>query len=117
MGTSTRDFFRHAGLPPGDLTSLPSSAKRFPDGAQYRIEIPSTEGPECLEAVLDEAADRGVVVHLVSHGRGGMLHIAGALRARGERARPAHLEVSLATRPNAAWGTSAMRVLPPGLPS
>jgi len=108
MGTSTRDFFRHAGMPPGDLTSLPSSAKRFPDGAQYRIEIPSTEGPECLEAVLDEAADRGVLVHRVSQGSGVMLQTDDELTAMAEQARAAHIEVSLATRPNAAWGTSAM---------
>src|SRR2546423_3626049 len=108
MGTSTRDFFRHAGMPPADLSSLPSSAKRFPDGAQYRIEIPSTEGPDCLEAVLDEAADRGVLVHRVSQGSGVMLQTDEELTAMAAQARAAHLEVSLATRPNAAWGTSAM---------
>ena len=53
--SETRDFLRSIGLPPGDLNELPDSAKRFPDGAQYRIEIPSTEGPRCLEAVLEEA--------------------------------------------------------------
>ncbi|HKV30614.1 MAG TPA: U32 family peptidase [Candidatus Dormibacteraeota bacterium] len=108
MGTSTRDFFRHAGMPPGDLTSLPSSLKRFPDGAQYRIEIPSTEGPACLEAVLDEANQRGVRVHRVSQGSGVMLQTDDELKAMAQQARAARLEVSLATRPNAAWGTSAM---------
>ena len=49
----TRDFLASIGLPPGDLNELPDSPKRFPDGAQYRIEIPSTEGPRCLEAVLE----------------------------------------------------------------
>src|ERR1700732_4885622 len=108
MGTSTRDFFRQAGMPAGDLTSLPSSDKRFPDGAQYRIEIPSTEGPECLEAVLDEAEQRGVLVHRVSQGSGVMLQTDDELAAMARRARAAQIEVSLATRPNAAWGTSAM---------
>ena len=54
---STRSFLESIGLPPGDLTALPDSPKRFPDGASFRIEIPSTEGPRCLEAVLDEADD------------------------------------------------------------
>lgn len=40
-----RDVLRSTGLPPGDLHELPTSSRRFPDGAQYRIEIPSTEGP------------------------------------------------------------------------
>jgi len=108
MGTSTRDFFRHAGMPPGDLTALPSSAKRFPDGAQYRIEIPSTEGPACLDAVLDEANQRVVPVHRVSQGSGVMLQTDEELKGMAQQARAARIEVSLATRPNAAWGTSAM---------
>jgi hypothetical protein len=95
-------------MPAGDLTSLPSSSKRFADGAQYRIEIPSTEGPECLQAVLDEAEQRGVRVHRVSQGSGVMLQTDDELDAMAQLARAAHIEVSLATRPNAAWGTSAM---------
>jgi hypothetical protein len=65
-----REFLRSIGLPPGDLHDLPSSEKRFPDGAQYRVEIPSTEGPRCLAAVLEEAERLGVRVHRVSQGSG-----------------------------------------------
>jgi hypothetical protein len=95
-------------MPPGDLTALPSSPKRFADGAQYRIEIPSTEGPECLQAVLDEAEQRGVRVHRVSQGSGVMLQTDDELDIMAQLGRVAQIEVSLATRPNAAWGTSAM---------
>jgi hypothetical protein len=42
---NTRRFLNQLGLPPGDAYDLPTSAKRFPDGAQYRVEIPSVEGP------------------------------------------------------------------------
>ena len=52
---ATRRFLEGMGLPPGDLHELPDSTKRFPDGAQYRVEIPSTEGPAALAAVLEEA--------------------------------------------------------------
>ena len=65
-----REFLRSIGLPGGDLNELPDSEKRFPDGAQYRVEIPSTEGPRCLEAVLEEAARLDVRVHRVSQGSG-----------------------------------------------
>ncbi|MER3410909.1 MAG: hypothetical protein C4305_00230, partial [Thermoleophilia bacterium] len=71
---STRDALSRLGLPPGDLFELPPSEKRFPDGAQYRIEVPSTEGPRCLEAVLEEAERLGVPVHRVSQGSGVFLH-------------------------------------------
>jgi hypothetical protein len=49
------------------------SPLRFPDGAHCRIEIPSTESPRALRAVLDEAASRKVPVHRTSQGSGIML--------------------------------------------
>ena len=45
------------GLPDRDLRELPDSEKRFSDGAQYRVEIPSVEGPRVLGAVIEEADD------------------------------------------------------------
>lgn len=104
---STRQFLRTLGLPGGDLHELPSSTKRFPDGAQYRVEIPSVEGPEALDAVFTEADARGVLVHRVSQGSGGMLLTAGELAAMGEQAIGRGAEVSLFARPLAGWGTGA----------
>lgn len=40
-----RNRLEALGLPGGDLADLPDSPKRFPDGARFRVEIPSTEGP------------------------------------------------------------------------
>jgi len=111
---STRDFLRSIGLPSGDLNELPASDKRFPDGAQYRIEIPSTEGPRCLDAVLEEAGRLGVRVHRVSQGSGVFLHTDAELDEMAHAAAAARVEVSLFTRPNAAWGTSAMARSPAG---
>ena len=39
--SSARDVLRSMGLPEGDLHNLPDSAKRFADGAHYRVEVPS----------------------------------------------------------------------------
>lgn len=108
LATSTREFLRAAGFPSGDARDLPSSDKRFPDGAQYRIEIPSTEGPEYLRAVIDEAGRRSVVVHRVSQGSGVFLQTDDELDEMADLARTAATEVSLAARPNAGWQTSAM---------
>ena len=109
-----RDFLASIGLPPGDLHDLPDSEKRFPDGAQYRIEIPSTEGPRCLAAVLAEAERLGVPVHRVSQGSGVFLHTDAELDELAGAAAEARVEVSLFTRPNAAWGVSAMARSPAG---
>src|SRR5204863_9122332 len=102
---ATRRFLESLGLPRGDAHDLPTSPKRFPDGAQYRVEIPSTEGPRCLEAVLGEATRLGVPVHRVSQGSGVFLHTDGELDEMAATAARARVEVSLFTRPNAAWGT------------
>src|SRR5918912_2483053 len=112
--SETRDFLRSIDLPPGDLNGLPDSPKRFPDGAQYRIEIPSTEGPRCLEAVLEEAARLDVTVHRVSQGSGVFLQTDDELDEMAQLAADADVEVSLFARPNAAWDTSAMARSPAG---
>jgi hypothetical protein len=112
--TGTRELLERAGLPPGDLHALPSSAKRFPDGAQYRVEIPSTEGPRCVEAVLEEAKRLGVRIHRISQGSGVFLQTDEELDEMAAQGAAARLEISLFTRPNAAWGVSAMARAPAG---
>jgi hypothetical protein len=103
----TRSFLESIGLPRGDLSGLPDSPKRFPDGASFRIEIPSTEGPRCLEAVLEEAARRDVPVHRVSQGSGGFLLTDDELDEMVRLAAEARIEVSLFAQPMAAWLPSA----------
>jgi peptidase U32-like protein len=112
--TETRDFLHSIGLPPGDLNDLPDSEKRFTDGAQYRIEIPSTEGPKCLDAVIEEAIKLGVRVHRVSQGSGVFLQTDAELDEMAHTAAEARIEVSLFARPNAAWDTSAAARAPAG---
>jgi hypothetical protein len=102
-----RSFLRTTGLPAGDLHELPDSTKRFPDGASYRVEIPSTEGPRCLEAVLEQAKRLDVRVHRVSQGSGVFMQTDAELDEMAQLARDARVEVSLFARPNAAWGLSA----------
>lgn len=103
----TRAFLRSIDLPDSDPGTLPASAKRFPDGAQYRVEIPSVEGPEVLDAVLAEADRRGVLVHRVSQGSGTMLLTDVEVAAMTATAAARTIEVSLFARPLAGWGTGA----------
>jgi hypothetical protein len=112
--SETRDFLRSIGLPAGDLNELPGSEKRFPDGAEYRIEIPSTEGPRCLQAVLEEAARLDVTVHRVSQGSGVFMLTDAELDETARVAADALVEVSLFARPNAGWDASAMARSPAG---
>ena len=98
------------GLPETDLYDLPDSGKRFPDGARYRVEIPSVEGPRVLEAVLDEAERREVQLHRVSQGSGVMLLTDAEILEMCAMAREAGLELSLFVGPRASWETGAASV-------
>ena len=111
--SATRRFLASVGLPDHD-GDLPDSAKRFPDGAQYRVEIPTTEGPRVLEAVLDEAERRGVPVVRVSQGSGVFMHTDEELDEMAHLGATAGVEVSLFARPNAGWDASAMARAPVG---
>ncbi|MEZ5403012.1 MAG: U32 family peptidase [Bryobacteraceae bacterium] len=102
------------GLPEADPKEGPASAKRFADGAQYRIEIPSTEGPRALAAVLDEAASRGVPVHRVSQGSGIMLMTDDEIREMLEIGRTTGVEVNLFIGPRATFDIGAQVFSPAG---
>jgi hypothetical protein len=96
------------GLPPTDDHALTPSTRRFPDGTQLRVEIPSVEGPHCLEAVLDAAQQWEVPVARISQGSGVGLLTDGEIRAMVDLATAAQIELSLFARPCAGWDTSAM---------
>lgn len=86
---------------------LPSSASRFPDGVSFRVEIPSVEGPNCMSAVLSEAARLNVPVRRMSQGSGVMLLTDAELDEMAVMASSNGIEVSLFARPCAGWGISA----------
>lgn len=103
----TRAFLPRLGLPSGDAHALPTSAKRFPDGAQYRIEIPSCEGPEAMRAVIETADQHGVEIHRVSQGSGIMLLTDAEIVEMAGLGRGQGMEVSLFVGPRAAWDVGA----------
>lgn len=96
------------------MTEPPADSERFPDGAAYRIEIPSTETPEALAAILEEAERLDVPVHRVSQGSGVSMLTDDELDRFAALAADAGVEVSLFARPGAGWGTSAAARAPAG---
>jgi len=93
---------------------LPSSDKRFPDGAQYRVEIPSVEGPEALKAVFEEADRYGVTVHRVSQGSGIMLLTDEEIAEMVSLCAARKVELSLFAGPRGTWDISALPLTPGG---
>lgn len=90
-------------LPTRDAYDLPASAKRFADGGQYRIEIPSTEGPVAMDAVLRSAAEHRVTIHRVSQGSGIMLQTEDEIRRMLALGQAHGIEVCLFVGPRASW--------------
>lgn len=86
--------------PPSELT--------FPDGANFRIEIPSVEGPRVLASVLNEAEDRMVTVNRVSQGSGAMLLTSSELREMASMGRDAGAEICLFVGPRAGWDVGVL---------
>src|SRR5438477_11583228 len=80
---------------------------RFPDGAHFRIEIPSVEGPRVLEEVVRAAEAEGIVVNRVSQGSGAMLLREAELRKLAEVGAAAGIEVSLFVGPREGYGVGA----------
>jgi hypothetical protein len=93
------------GLPGADAHALPDSGERFADGARFRVEIPSVEGPAAMRVVLREAERLGVPLHRVSQGSGIWMlsddEIAEMVALGAEH----DVEVVLFVGPRASWDT------------
>jgi len=100
---STETILNSLNLPARDGYDLPASRKRFADGGQYRIEIPSCEGPRAMEAVVSAAREHGVGIHRVSQGSGVMLQTDEEIGRMVALGREHGIEVCLFVGPRANW--------------
>lgn len=108
MYDATRTVIKKLGLPTADEKHVVEKAKRFVDGAQVRVEIPSCEGPAVLLAILEEAEHLQVDIHRVSQGSGIMLLTDGEIREMAKLGAEASIEVSLFVGPRSGWYLSAL---------
>jgi len=90
-------------LPVRDGYDLAASKKRFSDGGQYRVEIPSVEGPRAMQAVFDAARERRVTVHRISQGSGIMLQTDAETSEMVALGKKHRVEVCLFVGPRANW--------------
>jgi hypothetical protein len=110
----TRAALERLGLPGTEPHGLPDSPKRFPDGCQYRVEIPSTETAGCLRAVLEAGKKYQVPIHRISQGSGIMLLTDDEIREMLKMGRDHGMEVSLFVGPRAQWDIGAQVKSPAG---
>ena len=89
------------------FANIPSSAKHFPDGSSYKIEIPSVESPALFDAVIAEAKSRNLTIHRVSQGSGIMLMHSSEIEQMLSVAKANSIELCLFVGPRAEWDIGA----------
>lgn len=103
----TREFLESIGMPGGDLYDLPTSEKRFPDGGQYRFEVPGIQGPGPMKALLEALDEFGVQIHRVTQTKGIMFLTDEEIRQMVDLANKWKVQLILACGPRATNDTSA----------
>jgi hypothetical protein len=96
------------------FANVPSSTKHFPDGTNYRIEIPSVESLSILEAAISEAKSRNLTIHRVSQGSGIMLMHSTEIEQMLAVAKANSIELCLFVGPRAEWDIGAQAFSPGG---
>lgn len=111
---SSREFLKKIGMPAGDAYDLPTSDKRFPDGAQYRFEVPGIQGPGAMKALLEQIDAYGLTIHRVTQTKGIMLMADKDIADMVALADKHQVELILSVGPRATTDTSASVNTPEG---
>ncbi len=110
----TQQFLAKLKLPYEDNHALKPSGQHFKDGGDYRIEIPSVEGPNVFREVLEAAKKYRVPIHRVSQGSGIMLLTREEIQEMARLGHEEHIEVCLFVGPRAPFETGAQALAPAG---
>ena len=103
----TRAFLESIGQPGGDLYDLPTSEKRFPDGGQYRFEVPGIQGPGPMKSLLEQLDVYGIKIHRVTQTKGIMFLTDEEITKMVDLAKKYDVQLILACGPRATTDTSA----------
>ncbi len=99
-----RGFMDDMGIPGRDLWELPTSSLKFPDGAYYRTEIAGVERASSMEALIDEAKKRNLVIHRIIATVGGSTYCDfEELKAMAQMARAEKIEVVMTVGHRKSW--------------
>jgi hypothetical protein len=103
----TKAFIKGIGLPTGDLYDLPTSEKRFPDGSQYRFEVPGIQGPGSMKTLLEALDGYGISIHRITQTKGIMILSDDEIAEMVNLAKKHNVDLVLAIGPRAVYDTSA----------
>jgi hypothetical protein len=109
-----REYLTKIGLPKGDLYELPTSDKKFPDGAHFRIEVPTVNTYEAMVGLLDRAKELGLTINKIDETYGIMRHTDEEIINMVELAKKNKIELVMSPGPRAKYDTSATAQTPMG---
>lgn len=109
VGQKTREYLKKLGFPDRDLYELPTSPLRFPDGAHYRIEIPTVNSPETMRAALETAEKHGIVVNRIDETLGIMRYTDEEIEEYIQIAKDFKVELNMSVGPRAEYDLSPQR--------
>jgi hypothetical protein len=115
MFEETRKYVKTLGLPEGDLNDLPTSDARFPDGAFYRIEVPTVNSAEAVAALLETSDKNGITINRVTETYGMFRHTRQELKEYCRLCNEYGAELLLSVGPRATYDTGATVLSPQGV--
>ena len=108
-----QNFLQKIGIEESN-SNLEVSRKTFPDGAQYRFEVPGIQNPGAMAALVDATDDYDVKVHRVTQTKGIMLLTDNEIEQMVDIALDGRMELFLSVGPRATYDTSASANTPEG---
>lgn len=103
----TRDYLKKIGLPESDLWDMPTSTQRFPDGAAFRIEVPTVNTADAVAALLDTATKNNVTINRVTETYGMFRHTRDEIKQYCKLCADYGAELMLSVGPRATYDTGA----------
>jgi hypothetical protein len=103
----TRDYLKKIGLPEGDLFDMPTSNQRFPDGAAFRIEVPTVNTADAVAALLDTATKNNITINRVTETYGMFRHTRDEIKQYCKLCADYGAELMLSVGPRATYDTGA----------
>ena len=115
MFEETREYVKKLGLPSGDLWDMPDSKLRFPDGAAFRIECPTVNSADAVQALLETAAKNNITINRITETYGMFRHTRAEIKEYCRLCAEYGCELLMSVGPRATYDTGATVLSPQGV--
>jgi len=110
MFQESRDFLARHGYPRGDVWERPTAAGRFPDGAHYRIEVPTVNSADAVQTLVHVVEEEtGVKINRIDQTQGIMRFSDKEHQAYLDVGRKYGIEIFFALGPRGTYDTGAQK--------